>query len=255
MSYMDDLKKSLEGNDKKDDILKMVDDHTKESVKTESEKAAKEASQKANKEAKNIRERFKSKWKDLEIDPDDDDFDEKFEEIKKAKTELEALKKKADDDDKGDNKEIKKLTDLVGKLQKSLEKSEEKIEASEKKVIKAKVDGRKKDIEKDIISMLTEKKAIKPKVLLPTLMQTIDVSEIENDEFNPQIKLGDGDDEKEYSITDGVGKFLEDNPEFISNNGSPGGNSGDKGGKGSPGEESEISERRKKLREMNKSKL
>jgi hypothetical protein len=229
MPVLDDIKKALEGHQKAEDILKLVEAHAGEVAKTEGEKAAIEAKRKANSEAKNIRERFKKTWEDFEIDPDADDFEDKITALK------DALKKAKD----GGGRNEGELKTLMARI----EKAEKKAADAEAREKEAKARARRKDAESAIITALTEKKAIKPQILLNSIMPNIKIAESEDAAHIYKV----GDDE--FSIQDGIAKFLEANPEFIANATRPGGDSGHlKGGDGSPKKQSDINKRREEIR-------
>lgn len=244
----EEVKKLLEGNDKAEELGKLIDDDQGKAVKKAEEKSGKEASKKANAEAKNVRERYKKSWLKLELDPEDDEFDDNVKKLKELHegniTELEELKdEKGKKGEKG-NKDIQDLTKLVKELQKSNEKLTTNLTESEKTGKEKTKKVNRSGVESEIISILTEGKAIKPKLLLPTIMESVKLENEDGDEFS--AKYVHGDDELEIKV--GVNKFLEENPEFVSNNGSPGGESGGhKGGSGTPNK-SEVEKSRDRTR-------
>lgn len=228
---LDDIKKALEGFQKSDEVTQSIESLLKE----QTDAAARAASQKANNEARNIRERYKGKWKEaFELDPDADDFDEKIEEFK---TKLAAGTKKPTESPE------------YAALKKQLDGITKALETANKEKAETVAKARRKDAESKVLAALAAGKAIKPNILLPTLMGSISIPDTDGAE--PVFKNGD----EEIPITKGIEKFLTENPEFRSNSGTPGGDSsGDKGGAGSPNQ-TDIQKRRDALRGLTTPKL
>lgn len=231
---LETIEKALEKHEKKEEILADV----KSTLEAEKESAKKEGftegQRKANSEAKNVRERFKKKWEEIGLDPDSDEFEEKFSEIKDAKSELEKLRNQSG----SDKTQIAALENKIDKLTENFAKSE-----NEKKDLK--LSQRRRDVESEIRKHLTEGKAIKPDVLTKNLLLDVDFTDDSREAKDLTIKI----DGKDFAIKDGVEEFLKANQEFVRNETAPGGQSGGDRGT-SQMKPDEIQARREKLRSM-----
>jgi hypothetical protein len=186
---IEEILKSLEGYEKKDEVKGLIEKLI--------ENTGKESSKKANGEAKNLRERLKKLLGALDLDETDDDLDEKIEELK-------TLKKPETKDKLSD---YEKLSKEVGVM-----KREREAEKADKAKLTEKVhSGLKKS---SLIKALTEKNAIDPELIAEVLSGKLKVKE------DDSVVFLDG--ENEVDVAKGVEGFLETKKHLIKNSQSPG---------------------------------
>jgi len=222
------ITKLLEGNDKKAEILEDVKNTIKEDVDAKEKElndTHKKELSKRNSENKSLRDRVKKMEKlteDLELDIEDDDFDEKLQEIKDK---LEKLGKDGGTDARN--------TPEYKALEKKIKKLEEKSESDDKEKAKLKKERQQSKARKDILAQLKENKVLKAREedLADLLMIKVKFDEDGNATLNI--------DGEEHDFKEGIKKWIEPRAEFIENGQNPGGGSGKGGGTGVPNKKPE----------------
>jgi len=208
-------------------------------LQPELEAVGKDSSQKANREAKNLRDRLNTVVKLFGAESDE----EMPGKIKALNTEFEDLKKFKETAEKGQTekeKEISTLSSQVEKLTGMFEKSEK-----EKKNIK--LQARTETVKSTLIDALNKGNVAKPAYHAKVLMQDVEFGSDDATAKEAKLKVG----EDEFSLAEGVEKFIDLNKDFVKPEGSPGGNSGDdrsNGGNRDEPDDKDIESRRKSLR-------
>ncbi len=226
---LDKIKSALEGNDKAGEIVSLV-----ESLLAQEADTFKTKTSKLNQENQSLRKRktaLAEAFKELGVDADAEDIADL---VKGIKGKLDNSTPKSEYE-----QVLAKVDTLTNKL-----------EASEKRERDSAIKGNKAKIKTEVLSALTEQKAIKPEMAVRLVMPDIETDNLHTDDYTAHMKKGD----QTLSIKDGVAQFLKDNPEFVSNGTLPGGDSGgDTGGKGKPDNSQDLNARREHLRAQNTS--
>lgn len=197
---------------------------------------------KKNNEAKNLRTRAKTAEDALSehkktlaivlekmgiegFDSDEFDLDDALEAYDTAMKAKEGGKGKGKDDP-----EFAELQRQVAKLTKTMDTLKKEKEAADKAVLDEQAKRHSMLVQTELLSSLTEGKAIKANVLVDVLKKFIKVGEDEKLVFTTDV----GD---EVSVKDGVAGWLKANPEFVENTSR--GGAGSHGGPGGAGKTEE----------------
>lgn len=195
-----DLEKELEGVENKENIISWV--------KSEIDKANFEGQKKANRHAKNTKERYKDTWGRFEINPDDEDFEDKVNQLADSMDELKSLK------DGG------KKTPEYLKLERELKKISDSLESERKEKEDLKRSNFSKSVRDRVLDAMKKNEVVDDD-LADLFMNRLNISDHNQ---NPNdVTFTEKFESK--TIFEGIKDYIDSKPHFKKSSGHAGGGS------------------------------